>query len=165
MEYDRTIAESNPSVPKVNMMANLINWVAKAKKEIGYEHLPAFLEVYGISGHLSPELKEVILQLAELTSAQPEDANNAEVWSQSILTLHGILTGGDAPLHPVIPSLPHADNEIQPVEEEIIEVDKSQEMPVKLKLVFPNSDGQSREFCVNLTPEVENDGSTSERSY
>jgi hypothetical protein len=154
MDYTRT-SEINSSVPKVNMLANLINWVARAKKEIGYEQLSTFLEVYGVSGHLAPELKEVILHLAEITQERPEGFSESDVWSQSMLSLHGILTGGDAPLNPVIPSWKEtaddAENEL--AEEEIIEIDKNKDKPVKLKLVFPNGNGSSKEFCVNLTPD------------
>src|SRR4030043_1184897 len=152
MEYDQTTTEASQRIPKVNMLANLVNWVAKAKKEIGYEMLPTFLEVYGISGHLTPELKEVILQLAEITKERPDVDTDADIWSQSILSLHGVLTGGDAPLHPVIPSWEAANEEAQPTEDEIIEIDKSKEKPVKLKLVFPNGNGKDKGFCIDLTP-------------
>ena len=161
MDYDKTTSEVSSAIPKVNMMANLINWVAKAKGEIGYDQLPTFLEVYGISGHLSPELKEVIIHLSEISAERPEVVNNAEVWSQSMLSLHGILTGGDAPLHPVIPSWSEASSEAESTEEEIIEVDKPKEEPVKLKLVFPNGDGKSKEFCVDLNPEEDSGDSSS----
>jgi len=153
MEYDQTTTEASQSIPKVNMLANLVNWVAKAKKEIGYEMLPTFLEVYGISGHLTPELKEVILQLAEITKERPDVDTDADIWSQSMLSLHGVLTGGDAPLHPVIPSWEDANEEAQSTEDEIIEIDKSKEKPVKLKLVFPNGNGKDKEFCIDLTPD------------
>jgi hypothetical protein len=162
MEYDRTTAEINRSIPKVNMLANLINWVARAKREIGCENISTFLEVYGISGHLTPELKEVIIQLSEIASEQLSEDNNAEIWSQSMLSLHGILTGGDAPLHPVLPSQMNTESEIGSIDEEVIEVGKSIEKPVKLKLVFPNGDGKSKEFCINLTPEMESQGAAIE---
>ena len=161
MEYDRTTTDVSQLTPKVNMLANLINWVARAKEEIGYEQIPTFLEVYGISGHLSSELKEVIIHLSEITRERPEVANNAEVWSQAMLALHGIITGGDAPLHPIMPSWTDNTNEIQPVEEEIIEVDKAKEKPVKLKLVFPDGNGKSKEFCINLAPEEDRKNSSS----
>jgi hypothetical protein len=138
------------------MLANLINWVARANKEIGRDQIPTFLEVYGISGHLSPELKEVILQLSDITGNEPDIASSTEIWSQAMLALHGILTGGDAPLHPVIPSWNNQDNLGKTsAEEEIIEVDKSKDKSVKLKLVLPDDDGEDREFCINLTPEAE----------
>ena len=157
MGYDNSTGEPQPSTPKVNLLANLINWVAKAKKEIGYEQLAIFLEVYGVSGHLSPELKEVILQLAQITTEQAEEVNITEVWSQSILSLHGILTGGDAPLYPFKSSIMGDDSEMMSAEEEIIEVDKPKDEPVKLKLVLPDSNGNSKEFCLNLTPDIDGD--------
>lgn len=160
MDYDSVAAtDINSSIPKVNMMANLINWVSRAKNEIGYDQLPTFLEVYGVSGHLSPELKEVILHLAEITADKPEVSTNAGIWSEAMLSLHGILTGGESPLHPMIPSWSsEADIDDQITDDEIIDMDKPQESPVKLKLVFPNGDGKSKEFCIDLTPDEEGPG-------
>ena len=37
MEHGKINAEVSQSIPKVNLMANLIHWVARAKKEIGNE--------------------------------------------------------------------------------------------------------------------------------
>jgi hypothetical protein len=158
MGYERTASEVNRSVPRVNMLANLISWVSRAKREIGSENMATFLEVYGVSGHLTPELKDVILQLSEISDEQLEAATNAEIWSQSMLSLHGILTGGDAPLHPVAPALLNAENRAEPTDEEVIEVGKSSDKQAKLKLIFPNGDGESKEFCINFTPETENEG-------
>ena len=160
VDYDRTTtAEVSSAIPKVNMLANLINWISRAKQEIGCDQLSTFLEVYGISGHLTPELKEIILHLAEITAERPEVINNAEVWSQSMLSLHGILTGGDAPLNPVIPVWSEAPGEAELTEEEIIEVDKPKDTTPKLKLVFPNGDGKSKEFCIDLNLEENGDDS------
>ncbi len=154
METENT-EEMNLSVPKVNMLANLINWVARANKEIGKDNIETFLEVYGISGHLSQELKEVILRLSEITEHETDISANTEIWSQAMLLLHGILTGGDAPLHPSIPVW-NSDEKL--VEEEIIEVDKPKDNSVKLKLVLPDEDGENKEFCINLTPEADGNG-------
>jgi hypothetical protein len=154
MELERTNTDANPGTPKVNMLANLINWVARAKREIGGDLLPTFLDVYGVSGHLTLELKEVILHLAERTKEKTEPCTDAEVWSQSMLSLHGILTGGDAPLNPTLPSWKDAFiGEAADADNEIIEVDK-QEKPVKLKFVFPggNGHGKQKEYCLDLTP-------------
>lgn len=159
MEYNQTNTEVNQGIPKVNMLANLINWVARAKQEIGYEQLSAFLEVYGVSGHLSPELKEVIIHLAEIAKDLPDTATDAEIWSQSMLSLHGILTGGDAPTNPVIPSWVDITDEAElSDEEEIIEIDKAKAKQAKLKLVLPSGNGKSKEFCIELSPD-ENDDS------
>ncbi len=153
MQYDNSIDDSNLSVPKVNMLTNLIGWVARANREIGRDQLPIFLEVYGISGHLSPELKEVIIHLSEITENEPEGTNSAEVWAQSMLLLHGILTGGDSPLHPIIPAWNNEEKTDN--NEEIIEIDKAKDKPVKLKLILPDSNGEEKEFCINLTPEAD----------
>jgi len=159
-DYERISGEMSKSVPKVNLMANLISWISLAKKEIGDEQLPTFLEVYGISGHLSPELKDVILHLAEISTEKPGDNSMAEVWSNAMLSLHGILMGGDAPLNPVRPHWNEIDEELEPDENEMIETqEEPEEPPVKLKLVFPNGDGKGKEYCIDLTPEVDSNGS------
>jgi len=156
IEYEKISSELSKSVPKVNLLANLVSWVSLAKKEIGDEQLSTFLEVYGISGNLSPELKDVILHLAEITTEKPGDGNMAEVWSNSMLSLHGILTGGDAPLNPVRPHWNEIDEELEPEENEVIEIqEEPEEPPVKLKLVFPNGDGKGKEYCIDLTPEID----------
>jgi hypothetical protein len=155
VDFEGVSGEAGLATPKVNMLANLIAWVAKAKKEIGYDQLPTFLEVYGISGHLSLELKEVIMQLAQITAERPEVANDPEIWSQAMLSLHGILTGGEAPLHRVLLFPADSDEEIPPDEEEEAAEETPEETPIKLKLVFPTGDGKSKEFCINLTPEEE----------
>jgi hypothetical protein len=155
VDLEKVPTEPGFTTPKVNMLANLIAWVAKAKKEIGEDRLPTLLEVYGISGHLSSELKEVIIQLAEIAAARPDTTSEAGVWSEAMLSLHGILTGGDAPVHPVLPSLASAVEEMAGIEGEAIEEETPKEPPFKLKLVLPNGDGEAKEFCINLTPEVE----------
>ena len=73
-----------------------------------------------------------------------------------MLSLHGILTGGDAPLYPLKPFW--SDSDMQTGEDEVIEVDKPKDKPAKLKLVFPNDDGESKEFCIDLAPEADNSG-------
>jgi hypothetical protein len=155
MPYDRISTELNQSVPKVNLMANLINWVSRAKNEIGFDHIPTFLEVYGISGHLSTEMKDIIMHLAEIASDEPEQPTTAEIWSQSMLALHGILTGGDAPAYALKPSWKGSNSNGQlPIEEiktEDIEVAKPKRSPMKLKLIFPDGDGQDKEFSLDLT--------------
>ena len=70
---DQNTSSSNiiAGIPKVNMLANLLNWVARVRKDISPAQIPLFLEVYGLSGYLSPELKEVIVHLAEMWKEQP----------------------------------------------------------------------------------------------
>jgi hypothetical protein len=153
-------AEASQSPPKVNLLANLMHWVTKTKKEIGMEQMAIFLEVYGISGHLSPDLKELILHMADIASDKTEDGSTAETWSRAMLSLHGILTGGDAPLHPV-KSFWHEEVSETPTEEENTaetEPEEPEEAPYKLKLVLPGSNGTSQEFCLDLKPELASNG-------
>jgi hypothetical protein len=152
-EYPGLEKELNQSVPRVSFLANLINWVSVARREIGNEQLPAFLEVYGISGHLSPEMKDVILHLAKITAEKPGGKNTAEIWSNSVLALHGILTGGEAPLTTVKLNWGKTEEEIEDLEDEPTQSKESSQPPVKLKLVFPNGNGKSKEYCIDLTPE------------
>ena len=153
MDYGQIPNDAISGIPKVNMLANLINWVARTKKDINTDQLPIFLEIYGLSGNLSPELKEVILHLSEVTESRSNGDSTAEIWSQAMLSLHGILTGGDVPQNPVMPSWSSANDEIEPPDE-TVETDKPEEKSVKLKLVLPNENGESQEFCIDLTPEV-----------
>ncbi len=144
------------AVPKVNLMANLINWISRAIRDIGYDQLPVFLEVYGVSGHLSPEMKDVILHLAELTNNREEAQTSAGLWSEQMLSLHGILTGGEPPVHPVIPSWgAPSDITDQIADTEIMDEEPAEEpgeTPVKLKFVLPDGNGDSREFSIDLAP-------------
>jgi hypothetical protein len=140
------------SIPKVNMMANLINWVSRAIRDIGYDQLPVFLEVYGISGHLSPEMKDVIIHLAELTADKPEVETHAGIWSEQMLSLHGILTGGETPLHPVLPSWGAPADISDEITDEEMGAAPPEDAPVKLKLVFPDANGESREYSIDLAP-------------
>jgi hypothetical protein len=152
--YSRPAPEDEgPGTPPVNMLANLITWVTRAKQEIGYDQLPTFLEVYGLSGHLSPEMKDIILHFAQIMTERPDAPGNADIWSQSMLSLHGILTGGDAPLHPAVPTWTnHAPEEPDVEKKELVEKDEPP-APVKLKLVFPDGKGKEKEFSLDLAPE------------
>jgi hypothetical protein len=52
-------------------MVNLIGWVATAKREVGKEKLPVLLDVYGIGGKLSPELRGIIDHLSDVVDEAP----------------------------------------------------------------------------------------------
>ena len=154
MDLENQTAELNPSVPRVNMLANLINWVSRIKSAPSL----GALGTYPCQRSLfSP--KDVILHLAEMSTEQVDAPSNAVVWSQAMLSLHGILTGGDSPRYPVIPSWSDVSSQLDENEEEIIEVDKARE-PVRLKLVLPDGNGQSQEFSIDLNPHAESNGSS-----
>ena len=142
----------SPPAPQVNLLANLIRWVANAKKEIGSEQLPTFLEVYGIAGNLSLELKEVILHLVEITSEQSAEANAADIWSRLTLELHGILVEGGLSLQPVKPLWTEDEKEVE-LNESGTEEEQSKYKPLKLKVVYPQADGSEQEFTIDLNSE------------
>lgn len=156
-DYAPSLDEDDQGIPKVNLLANLISWVSKAKQDIGVEELPTFLEVYGISGHLTPELKDVIIRLSEIAKEHSNDAEYSEIWSQSMLSLHGILTGGEAPLNPATPSWVDGTDADLSFGDEIIEVDKNRDKSARLKLVLPTETGDEKEFSIDLTPEDNGD--------
>jgi len=146
------------ATPQPNLLANLIRWVASAKREIDDEQLVTFLEVYGISGGLSPELKDVILHMAEITEQQSVDAGKADVWSRLILELHGILSGGNTALYPVKPfwkdegmGLPS--DEVGGMEAEAEGAAGEKEDSLQMKLVLTDNKGKDREFSINLNPD------------
>ena len=62
----------------------MICWVSDAKRKIGVEQLPDFLNVYGVSGNLSPEMKDFILHLADILEPQPPDITSTNYWSKFI---------------------------------------------------------------------------------
>ncbi len=150
MESIETGRQLSQDTPPVNLLANLIRWVSSAKREIGSEQLATFLEVYGISGHLSQELKEVILHLADITATESADASAAEIWSELILELHGILAGGSASLRPFGPLWNNGGRDARRAE-----ADKPKPKPSKLKLVLSSGDGEDKEFSLDLKPDEE----------
>jgi hypothetical protein len=76
-----------PTTPQVNMLANIIRWVSMAKKEIGSAQLPVFLDVYATTGSLNPEMKEIILHLADVATnpaLADETPENGQVISEQL---------------------------------------------------------------------------------
>jgi hypothetical protein len=68
------IGSAQPAVSQVNLLANLIRWVSSAKKEIGVEQLPVFLDVYATTGTLTQETRDTILHLARVATDPVTDS-------------------------------------------------------------------------------------------
>ena len=98
-------------------------------------------------------MKDIILHLAKITAEKPGEKNTAEIWSNSMLSLHSILTSGETPLTPVKPGWDITGEETEDFEDILTQQKESGQPPVKLKLVFPNGDGKSKEYCIDLSPE------------
>jgi hypothetical protein len=65
--------EARAATPQVNLLSNLVRWVATARKEITAAQLPAFLDIYATTGNLKDEMKTLILKLSEVTAeGEPE---------------------------------------------------------------------------------------------
>ena len=153
---DATLEVGQPTA-QVNLLANLIRWVSVARREIGHERLATFLDVYGISGHLCPEVREVILQLAEVTAEELAEGDDAHVWSRLLLELHGILSGGGTPLRSLrTSSEAGAGNDL---EDSKALTNQASDSPIKLKLVLPLEEGE-REFTLTLTPDMGKEAET-----
>ena len=84
--------------PEVNLVSNLVRWVAMAKRLIGKEKLAAFLETYEMAGATVKGLDRAILRMAEIVDegALDHPVSTAEAWSILMLHLHGILSSGGA---------------------------------------------------------------------
>ncbi|MBU2609130.1 MAG: hypothetical protein KKF26_07420, partial [Chloroflexi bacterium] len=77
-EEERNELVAEPAIgssSQVNLLANLLRWVSVATMEIGSEQLPTFLDIYGTTGNLSPETREVILRFANVVAQQPAFAS------------------------------------------------------------------------------------------
>ena len=160
-EHAKSATDMKITVPPVNLLASLIRWVSIAKKELGIQQLCAFLEIYGISGNLSPEVKDIILHLAEISGEQTDDVRASDVWSRLMLELHGILVGGEAPLYPLGSFLKNGDGkQARNSEEETNAKDKEKTkgegngkdkvQPMKLKLMVLSEDGVHKHLSIDL---------------
>jgi len=159
--HAKSATDMKITVPPVNLLASLIRWVSIAKKELGIQQLCDFLEIYGISGNLSPEVKDIILHLAEISGEQTDDVRASDVWSRLILELHGILVGGEAPLYPLRPFLKNGDGKQSRNSEEETKAEdkektkgngngKDKVQPMKLKLMVINDDGVHKQLSIDL---------------
>ncbi len=161
------------------------------------EQLATFLEMHSANGRLSPEVKEGVLRFIGTMASRPiesdeadmtpqsAESNVADVWSQLILELHGILSGGGTPLQLLVPFQDGAENEaggesevkeygiegpVRLEKDELVppKEDKpgreEEDKPVTLKLVLPTTGGVEKEFSINLTPEASGDDSLSQSS-
>ena len=103
-----------------------------------------------MNGRLTVEMKDTILHLAGGMGREAVEKNTADVWSQLILELHGILSGGGELQLPL--ALRKQDEEEDDSEEE--ETPPKEDRSPKLKLVLMDNDGEEKEFSFNLEPKA-----------
>ena len=83
----------------INLMTNLMHWTAVAKRRIGVKPLADLLELYIRSGHDSPGLRSMVLQICSMVEHTPADSvgvESAHEYTDLMHQLHGILTSGRA---------------------------------------------------------------------
>jgi hypothetical protein len=149
-----TTADKDVASSQVNLLANLMRWAVVAKEKVGSERLGTFLDIYGTAADLTPEMKEVIVKLSQVSDA-PSEGNIADVWSRLLLELHGILTG-NSPLRQVEAEVegPDPTAQAEKASDPPAKPDAAPEPAnadpkwVRLKLVLPDNGGREREFDV-----------------
>jgi len=77
---EQETAPAASSTSQVNLLGNLLRWVSVATEKIGTGQLPTFLDIYSVTGNLSPETREVILRFADVVAQQPAYASADNAW-------------------------------------------------------------------------------------
>jgi hypothetical protein len=79
----------------INVLSNLVHWVALAKQRVGEEQMKDILQLYIQSGHSRPELQDLLLQVSHMVDAEALYLGESpREWVDLMFHLHGILTGG-----------------------------------------------------------------------
>ena len=84
----------------INLLTGLIRWVGSAKGRLGVRQTATLLDVYRLTGHLTPLVDKAIHGLASLGRAADELAQHApttEDLVEAVLSLHGIIYGSGRP--------------------------------------------------------------------
>lgn len=97
---DPDVAAGSLSLLDTNLVANLVRWVSTTRSRVGMEGLQHLLSLYDASGHGTPALRQLLLQMADLVQEQPGgDAQPPSLECVDLMhQLHGILTSDQAPL-------------------------------------------------------------------
>jgi hypothetical protein len=72
-----------------------------ASRKAFNEQLSICMEIGSFSGEVPAEIRTRIRRLSELILQQNAYSNKADIWSQMLLKLHGILINGGGPVQPV----------------------------------------------------------------
>ena len=90
----------------VNLLANLMRWVGSVKCRLGVQQMRLLVELYRLTGHLTPIVEKAITRLASLRILP--DESDHHVFTQddlidTLLQLHGINYGsGSLPVGPAV---------------------------------------------------------------
>jgi hypothetical protein len=89
------------------------------------EQVAICMEINSFAGQLPPDLKDKVRRLIELVLQLSAYSNKADRWSQLLLELHGILTGGGTSLYPLSTGNDEKIKEDRTIEENEVELDKN----------------------------------------
>ena len=97
------------------------------------EQLSICMEIGSFNGEVPAEIRTRIRRLSELILQQTAYTNKADVWSQMLLKLHGILSHGGTPVQPLVfnkaaakEELPEAAADGVPTEDSGLDLDSEQ---------------------------------------
>ncbi|MBM3945321.1 MAG: hypothetical protein FJ317_07540, partial [SAR202 cluster bacterium] len=95
-----------------NLVAGIVRWVAGAKRRLGAKQMVELLEVYKLSGNLSPAIERIIVRVANMPLPDESHAHNltAEDLVDLFMMLHGIIFSSGEPSHGS--ELPEGDGEV-----------------------------------------------------
>jgi hypothetical protein len=79
----------------INLLSSLVHWTSLARQRVGEQQLKSILDLYIQSGHSSPALQDLILNIVEMVDTVPSlTRESPSEWMDLMFCLHGILTGG-----------------------------------------------------------------------
>ena len=79
----------------INLMSSLVHWTSMARQRVGEQQLKSLLDLYIQSGHSSPALQDLVLNIVEMVDTVPSlSREGPDEWMDLMFCLHGILTGG-----------------------------------------------------------------------
>ena len=79
----------------INLLSSLVHWTSLARQRVGEQQLKSILDLYIQSGHSSPALQDLILNIVEMVDTVPSlSRESPSEWMDLMFCLHGILTGG-----------------------------------------------------------------------
>ena len=74
-----------------NLVTGIVRWVASAKRKLGSEQMVALLEIYKISGNLSPSIEKVIVKVANMPL--PDESDIHQITAEDLVDLFMMLHG------------------------------------------------------------------------
>jgi hypothetical protein len=79
----------------INLLSSLVHWTTLARQRVGEQQIKSILDLYIQSGHSSPALQELILNISGMVETVPSlGRESPHEWMDLMFCLHGILTGG-----------------------------------------------------------------------